>query len=123
MYEYHLLNNDNVAPSAAPVSVTATSITSTSFLLSWINPPPVNHNGIIRNYTIIINELNTGNRVQYVSQTTSWVFESLHPDYNYSVAVATVTVAEGPFSTELIISTLEDGTYYNTPMIDIFSIT
>ena len=98
----------SIAPSAAPVGVIATLVTSTSFLLSWANPPPVNHNGIIRNYTIVINELNTGNLVQYVSQTTSWTFDSLHPDYNYSVVVAAVTIAEGPFSPELTVSTLED---------------
>lgn len=92
------------------MSVFATSVTSTSFLLSWVNPPQANHNGIIRNYTIAIIELNTGNMVQYVSQTTSWTLDSLHPDYNYSVAVAVVTVAEGPFSPELIVSTSEDGT-------------
>lgn len=109
----HLLYSlTNLAPSTAPMSVTVTSITSTSFLFSWIDPPPVDHNGLIRNYTIVISELNTGNVVQLVSQTTSQVFDSLHPDYNYSVEVAAVTVATGPFSPALTVSTLEDGRQY-----------
>ena len=83
-------------------------MTSTGFLLSWASPQPEDRNGIVRNYTIAISELNTGNMVQLVSQTTSQVFDSLHPYYNYSVQVAAVTVALGPFSSAFTITTLED---------------
>ena len=47
--------------------------------------------------------------LQLVSQTTSQLFDSLRPYYNYSVQVAAVTVAEGPSSSAFVVTTLEDG--------------
>ena len=105
----HMTHMFFLAPASSPVSVTAASLTSTGFLLSWASPPPEDHNGVIRNYTISLTELNTGNTLQLVSQTASQLFDSLQPYYNYSVQVAAVTVAPGPFSPALIITTLEDG--------------
>lgn len=98
-----------LAPASAPLSVTAASLTSTGFLLSWASPPPEDHNGVIRNYTISLTELNSGTMLQLVSQTTSQLFDSLQPYYNYSLQVAAVTVAPGPSSAALVITTLEDG--------------
>ncbi len=86
-----------------------TSISSTGFLLSWVDPPPEHHNGVIRNYSIIVRELNTDNSIQLVSQTTDQSFDSLHPNYNYSIQVAAVTVIAGPYSPEYYITTLSDG--------------
>ena len=89
--------------------MTATSVTSTGFLLSWVSPPPEDQNGVIRNYTISLVELTTGRMVQLVSQSTTQLFDSLQPYYNYSVQVAAVTVAPGPFSSLFVVTTLEDG--------------
>lgn len=47
--------------------------------------------------------------VQLVSQSTTQLFDSLQPYYNYSVQVAAVTVAPGPFSSLFVVTTLEDG--------------
>ena len=87
------------------------SISSIGFLLSWIDPPPENQNGVIRNYSIIIRELNTDNSIQLVSQNTDQSFDSLHPYYNYSIQIATVTVAVGPYSPEFHVTTLSDGMF------------
>ena len=38
------------APSSSPVMLTFSNITDTSFSLVWQNPPPEDHNGIIRLY-------------------------------------------------------------------------
>ena len=84
-------------------------MSSSGFLLSWSAPPAVNHNGIIRNYTINITEENTGRQLQLTSNTNSQRVESLHPYYNYTCAVSTVTVAAGPYSVPVAITTLEDG--------------
>ena len=86
------------------------SISSTGFLLSWVDPPPEHQNGVIRNYSLILREVNTDNRIQLESQTTDQSFDSLHPHYNYSIQIATVTVAVGPYSPELHVTTLADGT-------------
>ena len=110
----NVIHMPEAAPASAPVSVAAASVTSTGFLLSWSSPPLEDHNGVIRNYSIAITELNTGNVVNLVSQTTSQLFDSLQPYYNYSVQVAAVTVAPGPLSTASIITTLEDGKISST---------
>ena len=47
--------------------------------------------------------------IRLVSQTTNQVFDSLQPYYNYSVQVAAVTVAPGPFTSVFTVTTLEDG--------------
>ena len=99
---------NNTAPASAPQSVTAASVMSTGFLLSWLSPPPEDHNGVIRNYSITLTELNTGSMVELVSQTNSQVFDSLQPFYNYSVQVAAVTVAQGPQTSAFVVTTLED---------------
>ena len=99
------------APASAPLGVTAASVTSTGFLLTWSSPPLEDHNGVIRNYSITLRELGTGNVVQLVSQTTSQVFDSLQPYYNYSIQVAAVTIAPGPPTSPFVITTLEDSKY------------
>ena len=85
------------------------AVSSSGFLLSWSAPPAVNHNGIIRNYTINIMEENTGRQLQFTSNTNSQRVESLHPYYNYTCVVSAVTVAAGPYSAPVAITTLEDG--------------
>ena len=101
------------APSTPPTNIRISSVTSTQFLLSWSSPPLVNQNGVIRNYTINITEVNTGRLIQITSQTTSELLESLHPYYNYSCVIAAVTVDTGPFSESVTITTLEDGMSLN----------
>lgn len=103
-----VIHMPEAAPASAPLGIAAATVTSTGFLLSWSGPPVQDHNGVIRNYSIIIRELNTGNTVNLVSQTTNQLFDSLQPYYNYSVQVAAVTVAPGPFSPAFVITTLED---------------
>ena len=103
----------SLAPSTPPTNIRISSVTSTQFLLSWSSPLLVNHNGVIRNYTINITEVNTGRVRQITSQTTSELLESLHPYYNYSCVIAAVTVDTGPFSESVTITTLEDGMSLN----------
>ena len=85
------------------------SISSSGFLLSWVDPPLEHHNGVIRNYSIVVRELNTDNSLWLVSQTTYQSFDSLNPHYNYSIQIAAVTVAAGPYTPEFHITTLPDG--------------
>ena len=91
------------------MNVMVSSISSTGFLLFWLDPPPEHQNGVICNYSIILQELNTDNHIQLVSQTADQRFDSLHPHYNYSIQVAAVTVAVGPYSPQFYVTTLSDG--------------
>lgn len=77
--------------------------------LSWIAPPTINHNGIIRYFVIIVTEINTGYKFQLTAEATSEVVSSLHPFYTYEVVVAAVTTERGPFSDSLVFQLPEDG--------------
>lgn len=99
----------NLASSLPPVNIVVSAISSTGFMLSWNDPPAEHHNGVIRNYSIIIIELNTDSHIQLMSQTPAQSFNSLHPHYNYSIQIATVTVAVGSYSPEIFVMTLSDG--------------
>ena len=49
--------------------------------------------------------------LQFTSVETQIALQFLHPYYNYTCVVAAVTVATGPSSTELTVTTLQDGMY------------
>ena len=64
---------------------------------------------MIRVYTLNITEENTGSQRQLNSSSTSQRVQSLHPYYNYTCVVTAVTVAAGPYSQPLTITTSEAG--------------
>lgn len=84
-------------------------MSSTGFLISWVTPPALYHNGIIRNYTVNTTEENTGRQILLTSHTNSQRVGSLHPYYNYTCTIAAVTVSPGTFSTPVTITTAETG--------------
>ena len=86
-------------------------VTSTSFILSWTAPPPEDHNGLLRRYVVSCTEQGSGLMLQRltVNSTTERLVDSLHPFYNYTCAVAAVTVAEGPLSSSVVVTTTQDG--------------
>ena len=86
----------------------AVPLSSTAISLTWMPPPLSSQNGIIREYTININELETGNVFQHVSTTTSITVTTLHPYYSYSCTVSAYTVAMGPYTEAVTAMTLED---------------
>jgi hypothetical protein len=93
------------APSSSPTALSVSSVTSTSFYLSWTDPLPVYQNGLIRQYLINITELDTGNVYSYSAITTEYNIWFLHPYYYYTCTVAAVTVAAGPFSDAVTVQT------------------
>ena len=72
-------------------------------------PPQDDLNGVIRSYTILVLEVNTGNTTSYTSTETSLTVGFLHPYYQYQVSVAAVTVGQGPFSNTTTIQMPQDG--------------
>ena len=99
----------NLAPASSPVNIIASNIGATSFLLSWSDPPPEDHNGIIRQYRLNITEENTMTTFEMTLATTQMMLLFLHPYYNYSCAVSAVTVQPGPYSLPIRVTTAEDG--------------
>ena len=99
-----------LAPSGAPSPAMVVGLTSTSVSLNWLPPNNTLHNGVIRHYSIYVQETNTGAdfSVQTLSDTTFTVGD-LHPYYTYVISVQAVTVLPGPMSSPTTILTLQDG--------------
>ena len=100
------------APSAPPEDLAATSVSSTSFVLSWSPPPISQQNGIIREYRVNITEIQTGISIILNSTSTSVSVLSLHPYYTYECTVSAYTVGGGPYSDVFSVITSEDGMLY-----------
>ena len=79
--------------------------------LSWNPPETSQQNGVIRSYTVNIQEEETGRSFSVNSTTTELSIGNLHPFYTYHFAVAAVTISQGPFTYEYTLQTLEDGKY------------
>ena len=75
----------------------------------WDELPSEDKNGIIRYYLVNVTETNTGHHYQTTSTTTDIALSNLHPYYTYSITVAAYTIEEGPFSTPVSFTTLQDG--------------
>lgn len=96
-----------VVPSGPPRSLSGVAISSNTIFLSW--QPPLTPNGRIRAYRINITEQETSRSWQLISQSLVKQITSLHPYYTYSIRVTAVTIAEGPYSTNITIQTEQDG--------------
>ena len=97
------------APSGPPVNVTVHEVTSTSLHLVWSEPAPENRNGIIRLYVVIVMSIFDGHAHNYSVHGTELTLVSLKPFTDYECSVAASTIELGPFSSPVLIKTLEDG--------------
>ena len=55
--------------------------------------------------------METSQTLYFQTSDTSISLNDVHPHYTYTVVVAAVTIAIGPFSTEQSITTPQDGNY------------
>lgn len=81
--------------------------------LTWSQPPPQYHNGIIVSYTVSVAEITTDTSytITTADNVTSLTVDSLHPYYSYTVKVAATTVEQGPYSDETSVTMPQDGKY------------
>ena len=98
-----------IAPTSPPEDVTITNVSSTEIYISWTEPLEDQINGIIRNYEIELAEVETNVIITETTAHNEIIVSSLHPYYQYKVSVAAVTIATGPFSTPLSVTTKEAG--------------
>lgn len=96
-------------PSSSPTIVVANATASTSIFLEWVPPKPSTHNGIIRSYSVLLVEEDTGVLLTYEARGTDLVVMSLHPYYVYQCRVQAFTVGKGPHSDPVYVTTSEDG--------------
>ena len=100
-----------LAPSAAPVNLYSSNVSSTFLDLSWSVIPFEHQNGIIRYYILNITETDTGNIFELISFSNSLFIQDLHPYYTYEIAVAAYTVDNGPYSSIVSHQLDEDGNF------------
>jgi len=99
-------------PETAPLQFRVEAIDSRTLVLSWEAPNPEDRNGIIRQYTVNITELDTRTLTQLVTNDTTITAFSQHPYYTYSCVVAAETsVGLGPFTSSRAVQMPEDGKY------------
>ena len=105
-------------PSSPPLGVCARSSSSSSIYILWYPPPAEHKNGEIVSYSVLCIEVNTGGLPsRYTTNTTDLNITGLHPYYIYRCNVAAVTVEEGPFSSSVEATTLEDSNAIFVEMI------
>ena len=102
------------APSSAPEAVSVAVVDSTAIFVSWNPPPQEDQNGIIRSYTLLVENAATREVLSFSTQSTSMSVTGLRPYTSYSCKVAAVTVATGPFSANISVTTHQDGVFYNS---------
>ena len=101
-----------LAPSAAPESVSAYNLSSTSIVVTWSRVPDDLLNGILQSYRVMLRGVSQSSRpktIMVANASLSVIISSLKKFTVYSVWVAAVTVVSGPNSAAVIVSTDEDG--------------
>lgn len=101
-----------LAPSAAPESVSAYNLSSTSIVVTWSRVPDDLLNGILQSYRVMLREASQSSHPKtfmVANASLSVIISSLKKFTVYSVWVAAVTVVSGPNSAAVIVSTDEDG--------------
>ena len=114
---FEICYHTHAAPSSPPTGLQAFSVDSMTIMLTWNTLSQENHNGIIRDYIINVTELDTGHKFQQTSAVASATVSFLHPYYTYRFAVAASTVAVGPFSAPIELTTPEDGKLLQMEML------
>ena len=102
-------NYYSIAPISPPEEVNVTAVTSTSVSLTWIPPPLLLRNGVIREYKVNLTEVETDRELVFDSSTTDITISALHPFYTYLCQVSAFTVDYGPYTESFLFTTLEDG--------------
>lgn len=114
MNQKTLLNDSNdsltiTAPSIPPSSFEAVVLSATSIFFAWEPPPPEYHNGIIRQYIVILDSQDLSMKIRSYTSETSITVSNLHPYTVYFCTVAAVTIVTGVESDVYVAQTHEAG--------------
>ena len=105
----------DLVPSAAPVDLVVTNVTSTTIGLMWGEVPETDRNGIITEYQLRFRQQDSVNNTwTYVTVNGSTLkanLSGLQEFVTYFIQISAATVVGvGPFSLEINTTTLEDST-------------
>ncbi|XP_065845962.1 phosphatidylinositol phosphatase PTPRQ-like isoform X2 [Oscarella lobularis] len=96
------------APSAPPQNVSVLVSNSTSLYVSWVPPPDSHLNGIIVYYTVVYATVMTNHSQLVPGEMLSLTLTGLNEFTRYNVSVSAFTVAIGPESSPITVTTDED---------------
>lgn len=88
--------------------------------MSWTAPYIEDRNGIIREYRVNLEEVESSQRLTYSTTNTFITVQSLHPFYTYRCGVSAFTVDTGPFTNFTEVTLPEDGTTHSFVLCAIF---
>jgi len=95
-------------PSGFPQNLQANAISPTEVVVMWDIPRPVDSNGVILTYTLLL--FSSGNVSNITTSQKYWNVSDLQPFSTYTFAIAASTsIGIGPFSTNVSITTPEAG--------------
>ena len=85
--------------------------------MSWTAPLIEDRNGVIREYRVNLDEVDSSERLTYSTTNTFITVQSLHPFYTYRCGVSAFTVDTGPFTNFTEVTLPEDGiTFFHCVM-------
>ena len=97
-----------------PTSITATNINATTVSFSWLTLKRNDTNGNLVAFSVKLVRLDTSTEIQrnISSSLQSFIASGLKSYANYSITIAAVNRAGvGPYSTSVIIETLQSGKF------------
>ena len=86
----------HIVPSSPPQNVSVSFISSSSIFVQWNPPPKDKQNGVIKYYSVLIEELFSNTTFNYNTTGLYITIEDLHPFYVYEFNVVAVTIGNGP---------------------------
>ena len=97
------------APTDSPQMLTIVNVSSSSMMVYWQAPSDDQHNGIIRQYAIVLQDIASGEESTLTSLGSSTTITGLKPFTLYNCKVAAFTVSLGPYSPAVNVTTQQDG--------------
>ena len=114
--QHFVANSSYTAPSSPPSNITGTAESSTSIRVSWSEVPAIDRNGIITQYEVEYEPLETfGGQITTMMDTTNAItfellLENLEEYVKYSITIRAGTEAGlGVTSTPISVQTDETG--------------
>ena len=75
-------------------------ISSSSIIVQWSPPPTDKQNGVIKYYSVLMEEMFSNTTFNYNTTDLYIMIEDLHPFYVYEFNVVAVTIGDGPIAVE-----------------------
>lgn len=97
------------APSSTVKSFNVTTPYSHTVQVTWLPLQSSELNGILMFYSVHFSVAETLETFEHKTNNTVFIITDAHPYYTYSIKVSAVTVAYGPYTPVITVTTPQDG--------------